>query len=258
MNDLRRIPFLIGLGALVLVIAVEVGAAAVRPPPPPDPAAFRRAIAGQDADPRPDVDALARARKGQDEPPGLGVPALALLDGLLLLTIGLMGASLIVPPRVMGRIQAPIRLIIAILLLLAVVMALIKAVTLLLVMFGLFVAAPFGTIAYIAVWGFFDRGDAAVALSVIMFLKVVLVIGLVLAQQDFLRGKALVLLILTSLLGSLVVTFLHGLVPGILVSITDALAAIIVAILALIWALVIAIGAIVPTIKSLRLESESS
>ena len=44
-------------------------------------------------------------------------------------------------------------------------------------------------------------------------------------------------LILTSLLATLIIGFLHGLVPAFLVSITDAIAAIVVGILALVWAI---------------------
>ena len=61
------------------------------------------------------------------------------------------------------------------------------------------------------------------------------------------------LLILTSLLANAVVSFLHGLVPIVLVSITDALGAIVVSVLALIWAVVLLVGALVSIVKVLRL-----
>lgn len=104
-------------------------------------------------------------------------------------------------------------------------------------MVALLLAVPFGTIAYLAMFGSFDRSGATVALSLIMTLKLFFAGCLVLAHQRFLENKGLVLLILTSLLATLVIGFLQGLVPGILVSITDAIAAIVVGILALLWAI---------------------
>ena len=60
------------------------------------------------------------------------------------------------------------------------------------------------------------------------------------------------LLVLTSLLCNIIISFLHGLVPGFLVSITDGVGAIIVAILAIIWLLFLGIGAIIAIIKALQ------
>ena len=70
------------------------------------------------------------------------------------------------------------------------------------------------------------------------------------AHPRFLQNKGLVLLFLTSLLGGLIVSFLHGFVPVILVSITDGVAAIIIAILAIIWCIFFLIGAIVSIFRS--------
>ena len=96
---------------------------------------------------------------------------------------------------------------------------------------------PFGTIAYLIIFGNFDRSGAAIALSLIMTLKLFFAGCLVLAHQRFLQNRGLVVLILTSLLATLIIGFLHGLVPAFLVSITDAIAAIVVGILALVWAI---------------------
>jgi hypothetical protein len=120
--------------------------------------------------------------------------------------------------------------ILSFILILAAVATLIEMVTLL-------VAVPFGTIAYLIIFGSFDRQGAAVALGLIMTLKLVFSGCLVLAQQRFLENKGLVLFILTSLLATLIIGFLYGLVPLFLVSITDAIAAIVVGILALLWAI---------------------
>jgi len=76
----------------------------------------------------------------------------------------------------------------------------------------------------------------------------------VFSHKRFLENKGLVLIILTSLLATVIISFLHGLVPSFLVSITDNIAAIITAILAAIWALFYLIGSIPAIIKVLRVD----
>jgi hypothetical protein len=56
-----------------------------------------------------------------------------------------------------------------------------------------------------------------------------------------LQNKGLVLIIVCSLLANLSVSFLHGLVPSVLVSITDGIAGIILLILAAIWEVTLAL-----------------
>jgi len=115
----------------------------------------------------------------------------------------------------------------------------------------LFFAFPFGTAAYLAIWGSFPKGAAAAILSLLMLLKIIAAICLPLAHQRFLVAKGLILMVLTSFVAMIIVSFLHGIVPGPLVSITDALAAIVVGIIALIWAIVVLVGAIVATVQAL-------
>jgi hypothetical protein len=115
----------------------------------------------------------------------------------------------------------------AVLLILGGLALLIAVITLLTVMVGLFLAAPFGTLVYMAIYGFFNRGGASVTLSLLMALKVGFVLSLVMAQQRFLQNKGLILLILTSFAATMITGFFHGVVPLFLVSITDAIAAII-------------------------------
>ena len=64
--------------------------------------------------------------------------------------------------------------------------------------------------------------------------------------------KGLVLIVLTSLVAGLVVSFLHGFVPGILVSITDAVAGIVVAILAILWAAFLLLGSVFSVVAALK------
>jgi hypothetical protein len=72
----------------------------------------------------------------------------------------------------------------------------------------------------------------------------------VFAHQRFLQNKGLVLIIATSLIASIIVSFLHGLVPLFLVSITDAIAGIVVAIIAVIWGIFFLIGSIPAIIRA--------
>ncbi|MFD0578813.1 hypothetical protein [Dactylosporangium darangshiense] len=95
-------------------------------------------------------------------------------------------------------------------------------------------------------------------LSLIMFLKFVFAGALTAAQQRFLQNKGLVLLTLTSLLVTIVVSFLHGIVPGVLVSITDAIAGIVCAIAAIIWAIVLLVGAVVAIVTAARATADTA
>jgi hypothetical protein len=186
------------------------------------------------------------------EPPGRGIPYLALIDVIALYTAALMGASLIVPEKLHGRLQGILTLIGSIVLIIVGLILLIIAFIELLIMVSLFLAVPFGTIAYLILWGFFPRGEAAAILALLMFLKLVFAAFLIIAQPRFLQNKGLVALIITSLVANIVIAFLHGFVPIILVSIVDDLSAIIFAIVAIIWAIVLLIGSIPAVVKSVR------
>jgi hypothetical protein len=192
------------------------------------------------------------------EPSGRGTGALALVDVVALWTTGLFSLSLVVPDRIQGRVQGVATLVFSILLLLASLVLLVVAFVELTVMVSLFLAAPFGTLAYLAVWGFFPVGDAAVLLGLVLLLKLVWAGLLLLAQPRFLQNKGLVLLALTTLLCTVVLEFLHQFVPGILVSITDDLGAVVFAVVALVWALVLLIGSIPAIVKAVRTTATTS
>lgn len=252
MDKLRKPFFIVSLVCLVLAVLVELGSRVVLPTKVPDRASLQSSIRDEGADV--DINQVLQVQQDNPPTPGRGIPYLALLDALLLLTLALIGASLIIPERVHGRVQGVATLIGAGVALMVGVGMLFAAFGLLMLMISLFTAAPFGTIAYLAVWGFFNRGGAAGTLGLLMLLKVVAAVCLVLAHPRFLQNKGLVLLILTSLLATALISFLHGLVPIVLVSITDALGALIVSVLALIWAVVLLIGALVSIVKVLRLK----
>ena len=187
-----------------------------------------------------------------EEPPGRAISYLALVDGVFLYTVGLMGLALVVPERLHGRMQGVATLIGSIVLVIVALVLAIIALIELFVMVSLFVAVPFGTIAYLALWGFFPRGQAEAVLALLMFLKLAACVALMFAQQRFLQQKGLVLLALTALVCNLLVAFLHGLVPVVVVSIVDTLAAIVIAVIAIIWGIVLLIGSIPSLVATIR------
>lgn len=185
--------------------------------------------------------------------PGLGIPYLALLDGLILFTVGLMGLSLLLPERVHGRLQGIATFIVSLLLLILAIAMIFVAIGLLMLMVSLLLAVPFGTIAYLAAYADFKVGAAQITLGSLMTFKIAFAVLLVLAHQRFLENKGLVLIVLTSLLANVIIAFLHAF-PRFLVSITDGIGAIIIGILAAIWAIVFLIGSIPAVIKALRVD----
>lgn len=184
--------------------------------------------------------------------PGLGIPYLALVDGILAYSLGLMVFAILLPDNLQAKVQGIVGVILMFLLALATIVLIFVALANLLLMVGLFFAIPFGTAVYGFEFGHFPRGAAAAVLSLLMLLKIVASICLPISHPRFLDDKGLILLIATSFVATIVVSFLHGIVPSPLVSITDALAAVIVGILALIWAVVILIGSIGAVIQALQ------
>jgi hypothetical protein len=217
-GDIRKLPLIIAAALLIVCVLIELSSAAF--------------LQTGDA-------------------PGLGIPYLALIDGLLAYTLVLMVLTFVLNANVQAKLQAILTLIVSFFLVLGSIVLIFVALAKLLIMVGLFFAFPFGTAAYLAIWGHFPRGAAAAILSLLMLLKIIASICLPIAHQRFLVAKGLILMILTSFVAMIIVSFLHGIVPGPLVSITDALAAIIVGIIALIWAIVVLVGAIIATVQAL-------
>jgi hypothetical protein len=242
MGNLRK-PFLVlALLVIIIVVLVETGSGLV--------------LGGQDASTALTAMSAVSDKVGEahgvTQPSGRGITYLALIDAVVLYTTGLFVLSLLVPKGVQGRVQGIVTLIGSIILILIALVLLIIAFVELLVMVTLFLAAPFGTIAYLVLWGFFPVGDAAALLALLLFLKLVFAALLILAQPRFLQNKGLVALLVTTLLCTVVLAFLHGFVPVILVSIVDDLGAVIFAIVAIIWGLVLLIGSIPAIWKAIR------
>lgn len=258
MERLRKGFFAAALVCIAIAVLVEVGSLGVlrtggngnlNAVVPADGEVREAFEAFENADPS-DLEQL----QDQDKPPGRAIPTMGLLDGIVLFTAALIGVSLIVRERIQGRVQGVVTLIFSLLTLIGSALAAIAAVAAVMLMVALFLAVPFGTLAYLALYGFFNRGGASAALGLLMMLKIGFAVCLVLAHQRFLQNKGLVLLIITSFLGNVIVSFLHGIVPGFLVSITDGIAAIVVAVLAVIWAVVLLVGSVPSVIKALRVD----
>ena len=225
LDSMRKPIFVVALIVVLLTVLVELGS---------------MAVLGQKT----------AASSGLDvSVSGRAIPALALLDGLVFYATLIIGIALLVPERLQSKVQGIVTLVFSLVLLLACIGVIFTNLGLLILKVSLFLAAPFGTIAYLALWGDFDTNGAHVVLGLLMTLKIVFAICLVLAHQRFLQNKGLDLIIITSLVANLIIAFLHGLVPGFLVSITDTGAAIVVGVLAAIWTVVYLVGGVISVVK---------
>jgi hypothetical protein len=225
MDKLRTPLFIVALAIMLAVVLVEAGSSGL-------------------------VKAFLPAQASETKVAGFGVQYLALMDGLVLFTMVLIGASLLAPERIHGKLQGIGTFIVSIIVIIVGIVLIFMAFAMLMVMISFLLAVPFGTIVYFAKFSHFARGGVAATLSSMMFLKLAFAVCLVFAHQRFLQNKGLVLIIATSLIASIIVSFLHGLVPLFLVSITDAIAGIVVAIIAVIWGIFFLIGSIPAIIKA--------
>jgi hypothetical protein len=214
-----------------------------------------KALAEHDID-RGDAQDQLNSMSADTDPPGFGVKYLALPAGLLLVVMIQISLPMLVGDRVTGSTQGVISIVTGIVgIILGIVMAILAFVALILRV-SLFLAAPFGTMAYLAIYGFFPTGRAAAILGTVMVALLAVGVLLLLAQQRFLQNRSLVLLFATCLALAFVTMLLHGIVPGILSSITDALAGLIIAIVGIIWALVMLIGGIVAALRAVQLVAQ--
>ena len=223
--ELIRSPFLIiGVAVIFAAVLLEAGSTFVLTSPQADAAA---------------------SAQGQ-----LGIPSLWLVDVSLLWTVVLSALQLAVNKNLVARLQGVATLVLSIVIILVGLKVLIEAFVLLMIMLAL-VSSVFGIIAYLALFGNFDTGAASTVLGTVTFFKLALLVLLVLSQQRTLQSKGLLILIGISLVCDLLLNFLHGLVPGILVSITDAVGAIIIAIVAIVYAIFQAVWAIVAIARAI-------
>ena len=188
-------------------------------------------------------------------PRGAGIRHLVLIDGLLLFVLGLLGSSLVLSHRLYGRLQGVVTLIVSLLWALGAFVLALMALVQLLVMVALFVSVPFGTLAYLAVWGAFPVAQSAAVLALLLLLKLVLGGLLIAAQPRFLAVKGLVALFAASVVLQLVLGLIHQFLPRVVVSIGDQFWALVVCVVALVWAIVLLIGAIPAVVRAVRASS---
>lgn len=244
-GEVRRPFFFLACFALLLVVLVETGSSLAMGGGTAGPIAS--AVGGI-----PGIEPDMLTGVHADSPSGNGIGYLALIDGYLLFSMIMLGLSFLVSQRLYGRLQGIVTLIVSFSwIILSFVMAL-AAYVHLMVMFGLFVAAPFGTIAYLAIWGFFPVTKSAAVLGLLLFLKLVFLVLLVLAQQKFLQSVVLMIHIAMSFVLQLVLGIVQGWLPFIVVSLGDQLLALVFAIVSLVgavWALVLSIPAVLNAIR---------
>jgi hypothetical protein len=256
--QLRKYLFFAALALSALIVLIEIGAVGVLSGATgglsnvgevlPDDPEVRAAFDDLDDEQRAELEGLA----GQDKPPGIGIPYMALLDGIILFTVALIALSNVISYRIHGRVQGIATFIFALIIIITGIVMAVVALALVLLMVGLLLAVPFGTLAYLARYGFFNTGGAAGALALLMTLKILFAACLVATNPRYLQNKGLVLLITTSLVANIILAFLHGFVPRFLVSITDGIGAIVVAILAIIWAVILLVGSIPSVLRALN------
>jgi hypothetical protein len=266
MDTLRK-PFLVlALVLIVLAVLIEMGAVGFIGGTTVSDSVIETTIREQAADDLKDkpftereLEIQRRIQRVKEEQlaesgarPGVGIPYLALLDLVVAFSAGLIGLSLVLKQSTQARVQGCATLIFSLLLLLAGIVLLIVAISLLLFMLGLLASPPFGTITYIALFAFFNKGGALITLTLLLFLKLGFGGSLLAAQQGFLKNKGLVLIVATSIVANIIVMLLHGLVPGFLASVTDAIAAIVVAVLALLWTIFLLFGSIFSVLRAVK------
>ncbi|MBO0810468.1 MAG: hypothetical protein J2P23_00315 [Microlunatus sp.] len=246
----RIIFFVIGLIAGVLVVAVEIGALPLAGGGTVGEDQFLAQLAQLP------IDASSVDLGSGTKPSGIGIPYLALVDGLLLFVLALQGTSLVLSQRVAAKVQGIATLIVSLIWIIGSLLLALVAVALLLLMVGLLLAVPFGTIVYLAKWGFFPVGASTALLGVVLLLKLIFAAGLLVANQRYLKVKSLVCFFLMSLLLQVVLSFLYGFLPGVVASIGDALWAVVTAIVALVWAVITLIAAIPAIVKAAHSSAE--
>jgi hypothetical protein len=191
--------------------------------------------------------------------PGLGIPSLAALDALLAMSLAIVASGALgVSPQLLARGSGCVVTIVSFLTLLASLIMVFVAFALVMLMVGLLLAVPFGTAVYMAVFGSFPKGSAAITLALLMTLKLVAALLLFLGNQNIIKSKSTILMFATSILLTFLISFLHGLMPGFLVSITDGVGAIIAYIAAIIWAIIYLVGGIMSVVTNIKISGKKS
>lgn len=188
-----RAPFLVAAAStLGFGFLVEVGQHAV--------------LAGTSAEPVAAADQILVVTNAA--PPGRAMSSLAILDVLLLLAILLILAASIGARHAQARVQGPATIAVSAVVLVAALLATARAAAELQVMVALFSSPPFGTSAYLAIWGGFPRGAALAAMACILTCKLAFCGLAVAAHERFVANRGLVALTATSVIATAAVAFL--------------------------------------------------
>lgn len=240
---MRRNGFLwLGFAALLLVVLAEIIG-------PILPVSSSRDVEGLIADQMAELseDEREDAQRKQaglgdpDAPPGLAIRALALVDGLVLWTVGLFASATLMRQSLHTRIRAIATPVFCLIVLILAIVMIIAAIGSLMLMLSLLLSVPFGTIVYLILFGSFRTGLLVSTLGVVSFLRAAGLLLLLGSSWRYLKNKSLILMIGTGYLCGIITGFALGLTPGIVHAIVDAVLAIIFGILAAIWALILLI-----------------
>ena len=184
--------------------------------------------------------------------PGMGGPYLALLDGILLYNVILLIVGHFQFKALTARIASIVTLILSFFGIFGALLMALAAFAAIFLMLGMFLAVPFGTIAYFGLYAGFPKMAAISTLTLIMVLKLFFLVMLFLTNPRYLQAKGLVILIGLSMLATWLTSFLISLPPGFLASITDAVGALITAIIAFIMMIAIFVSSIIAVVRALR------
>ncbi|MDP9074900.1 MAG: hypothetical protein M3N98_12160 [Actinomycetota bacterium] len=190
------------------------------------------------------------------QPPGLAIGDLALLDGLLLVMVAIAGLSLRrSPPPAAGSALGPASLTASMIAALAGIFLVDVALSRLRAEVALYLSPPFGTLMYLALFGFFRREGSLFVLGALIVLKLAVSILVSRADPRFGQHRSVSGLLITSVVATIAVSLLYGIVPPTMVSTTDAIAALAVTVAGLIWALGLLIGSMTSVARGLRFDT---
>ncbi|MFT6791823.1 MAG: hypothetical protein ACJA04_001036 [Cellvibrionaceae bacterium] len=175
--------------------------------------------------------------------PGLGIMSLAFIDGILLYSWTTIKAGSIIPEKILTPGTKVANFLFFLFLLSLSITTIFTAIALIMLMISLLLAIPFGTIVYMIAYADFPKGAAQTTLAILMSLKILFAVSLVVGEKRLFEDyRKFLLLLLCSFVANIIIGFVHGIVPGFLVSITDAVGAIIVIIIALFWIITMFFG----------------
>jgi hypothetical protein len=193
---------------------------------------------------------LLRAIAKIEDLPGLGGRYLALLDGILLYLVMLMALGHFKLKALTARIASIVTFLLSLSGIIVAFLMIFVALELIMLMLAMFLAAPWGTLAYLAAFGRFPKDEAIALLTLIMVLKLTFLVMLALADLGNLKNKGMLILVGLSLLATWLTSFLISLPPSFLASITDAVGALITAIIAFVILIVVFVTSILAIIKA--------